>query len=41
MLSFAAHYFADPGGEIREEYTLTPRKVSIFPDRRNAVQLHW
>src|SRR5258708_17829162 len=28
----------DSGGEIREENTLTPRKVSIFPDGRNAVQ---
>jgi hypothetical protein len=37
MLSFAAHYVADSGGEIREENTLTPRKVSIFPDGRNAV----
>jgi len=42
MLSFAAHYFADSGGEVRQENTLTPRKVSIFADRRNAVHtLDW
>src|SRR5260221_8172364 len=33
VLSFAAHYLSNSGGEVCEENTLASPKVSLFPDR--------
>jgi hypothetical protein len=36
VLSFAARYFSNSGGEVCEENTLASPKVSIFPEPATA-----